>query len=84
MNIVNVEPPFIIEAKTCGCKNKKNISYSLIESSHNLCVDRKEIILAQIQACEKLLNFVKDEIELVKVIKKEIEELKLALDLIHY
>ncbi len=84
MNIVDVETPFIIEAKTCGCKTKKNISYSLIESSHSLCVDRKEIILAQIQTCERLLNYVNDEIELVKVINKEIAELKLALDLIHY
>lgn len=84
MNIVNAETPFIIEAKTCSCKNKKNISYSFVESIHNLCVDRKDIILAQIQACERLLKYVKDDIELVKVIDKEISELKLALDLVHY
>ncbi len=84
MNIVNTETPFIIEAKTCGCKNKKNISYSLVDSSHNLCVDRKDIILAQIQACERLLKYVKNDTELVKVIDKEISELKLALDLVHY
>ncbi len=84
MNIVNSEMPFIIEAKTCGCKNKKNISYSLIESSHNLCIDREEIILAQIQACERLLKYVNGETDVVKVINREIAELKLALDLIHY
>ena len=64
MNIAQTENPFVIEAKTCGCKNKKNITYSFIESSHSLCIDRREIILAQIQACERLLKYVKEDIDL--------------------
>ncbi|MER5175689.1 MAG: hypothetical protein ABJB76_05135 [Candidatus Nitrosocosmicus sp.] len=83
MNIAQTENPFVIEAKTCGCKNKKNITYSFIESSHSLCIDRREIILAQIQACERLLKFIKDKIELA-AIEKEISELKLAQDLTSY
>ncbi len=83
MNIAQTESPFVIEAKTCGCKNKKNITYSFIESSHSLCIDRREIILAQIQACERLLKFIKDKIELA-AIEKEISELKLAQDLTSY
>jgi hypothetical protein len=83
MNIAQTENPFIIEAKTCGCKNKKNITYSFIESSHSLCIDRKEIILAQIQACDRLLKYVKDKTELA-VIEKEISDLKLAQDLTTY
>jgi hypothetical protein len=83
MNIAQTENPFIIEAKTCGCKNKKNITYSFIESNHSLCIDRKEIILAQIQACDRLLKYVKDKTELV-AIEKEIFDLKLALDLLNY
>ena len=83
MNIAQTENPFVIEAKTCGCKNKKNITYSFIESSHSLCIDRREIILAQIQACERLLKYVKEEIDL-RIIEKEISELKLAQDLISY
>jgi hypothetical protein len=83
MNIAETENPFVIEAKTCGCKNKKNITYSFIESSHSLCIDKREIILAQIQACERLLKYVKEEIDL-RIIKKEISELKLAQDLISY
>jgi hypothetical protein len=83
MNIAQTENPFVIEAKTCGCKNKKNITYSFIESSHSLCIDRREIILAQIQACERLLKYVKEEMDL-RIIKKEISELKLAQDLISY
>ena len=83
MNIAQTENPFVIEAKTCGCKNKKNITYSFIESSHSLCIDRREIILAQIQACERLLKFIKDKIELA-AIEKEISELKFSQDLTSY
>jgi hypothetical protein len=83
MNIAQTEYPFVIEAKTCGCKNKKTITYSFIESSHSLCIDRREIILAQIQACERLLKYVKEDIDL-RLIEKEISELKLTQDLISY
>jgi hypothetical protein len=84
MNLVGIESPFIMEAKTYGCKNKgRNISYHFIESTHSLCVDKKEIIVAQIQACERLLKYVKEDIDL-KLIEKEISELKLTQDLISY
>jgi hypothetical protein len=83
MNIAQTENPFVIEAKTCGCKNKINITYSFIESSHSLCIDRREIILAQIQACERLLKYVKEDIDL-RLIEKEISELKLTQDLVSY
>ena len=83
LNIVESEIPFIVEAKTCGCKNKKSISYHFIESSHSLCLDKHELVLAQIQACERLLKYSRDELELM-TIKREITELKLALDMLHY
>lgn len=83
MNIIETETPFVVEAKTCGCKNKKSISYHFIESAHSLCLDKREIILAQIQACDRLLKYTKDELDL-KAINKEISDLKLALDLMHY
>jgi len=72
-----------VEAKTCGCKNKKSISYHFIEPAHSLCLDKRELVLAQIQACERLLNYSRDELELT-TIKKEITDLKLALDMLHY
>lgn len=83
MNIAETENPSIIEAKTCGCKNKKSITYSFIDSSHNLCIDRREIILAQIYACEKILKYVKDKAE-AEAITREIADLKLAQDLTSY
>lgn len=83
MNIVETEIPFIVEAKTCGCNNQKSISYRFIESSHSLCLDKRELVLAQIQACERLLKYAKDKSELT-TIEKEIADLKLALDMLHY
>lgn len=83
MNISQTETPFILEAKACGCNNKKNIAYSFIESIHNLCIDRRDIVIAQILACERLLKYTQDDNE-INAIKKEIYELKLAQDLISY
>jgi hypothetical protein len=82
MNIVETETPLIVEAKACGFNNK-SISYRFIESAHSLCLDKRELVLAQIQACERLLKYTQDGLEL-SIIKKEIEELKLALDMLHY
>jgi hypothetical protein len=80
--LLKLKAPIIIEAKTSGYENKKkNISYSFIESTHNLCLDRIEIILAQIQACERLSKYAKDHIDLA-TIEKEIIELKFVLG--HY
>jgi hypothetical protein len=49
MNIAITEQPILIEAKTSGSYRKKGISYHLIESSHGLCLNKTEIISAQIQ-----------------------------------
>ncbi|MDF0679851.1 MAG: hypothetical protein P0116_02675 [Candidatus Nitrosocosmicus sp.] len=78
MNLVKSENPFIVEAKICGCcNNKKSVSYHYIESGYNLCLDNMEIIFSQLQACEKLLEFVKDEAE-ISTIKREIVDLHLG------
>lgn len=83
MNIVKTEAPFLIEAKTSGFSEKKSISYYFIESVHSLCLNKIEIILEQIQACERLLKYVKDKTD-EAIIEKEILELKFALDLINF
>jgi NOL1/NOP2/fmu family ribosome biogenesis protein len=83
MNIVKTEIPHILEAKICGYDKKKNVSYHLFESSHSLCLDKVQIILEQIQACERLLKYTKDGTDLA-TIKNEIIELKFALDLINF
>ena len=83
MNITITEQPILIEAKTSGSYGKKNISYCIIESSHGLCLNKTEIISAQIHACERLLKYAKDETDL-STIEKEILELRFALDLISF
>ncbi|HYF99230.1 MAG TPA: hypothetical protein VD815_03995 [Candidatus Saccharimonadales bacterium] len=84
MNITENEIPYLVEARTCGCKERgKSISYHFLESSHSLCLEKGELMLAQIQACERLLKYAKDEEE-IDVLKEEISKLSLALDLIRY
>ncbi len=83
MNIVKTESQFVIEAKASGYNKNKRIRYYFVESVHTLCLDKAEIILEQIQACERLLKYTKDGID-ISAIKKEILELKSTLDLIQY
>jgi hypothetical protein len=85
MNIAESEEPVKVIAKTCGCKEKSNntvrkIIYSFIDSYHHLCIDKKDIISAELEACERLLKHNTDEID-KKLIETEITELKMALDL---
>ena len=83
MNIAVLEQPILIEAKTSGSYRKKSVSHHVIKSSHGLCLNKTEIISAQIQACERLLKYAKDETDL-STIENEILELKFTLDLISF
>jgi hypothetical protein len=83
VNIAHTEQDYDIVAKTCGCKDKKRkVTYSFVDSYHSLCRDKNDIILSEVQACERLLKYTGDENDIV-VLEKEIGELKLALDLLH-
>lgn len=80
MNIAYSQPSLVI-AKTCGrMENEQKVTYTFSEEFHSLCIDKKDIIEAQIQACERLLKYATNEPER-RVVEKEIAELKLALDL---
>jgi hypothetical protein len=82
LNIIESEAPYEITAKTCGCKdNGRKVIYSFIESFHNLSKDKKDIIISEIQACERLRKYARDELD-KKVIEAEISDLKMALDLL--
>ncbi len=84
MNIIESEIPYLVEARTCGCKERgRSVSYHFIESTHNLCLEKGELMLAQIKACERLLKYAK-EAEEIDVLKEEISKLRLALDLVRY
>jgi hypothetical protein len=81
MNIAHMEEPLKIVPKICGCKEKeRKVTYSFIDESHGVCIDKKVIISAELEACERLLKYTVDKAE-EETIKKEIAELKMALDL---
>jgi hypothetical protein len=71
-----------IEAKTSGCgENGIKIAYSIGDTYHRLCLDKKDIMLGEIEACERLLNLTNDERDKSAIII-EIAELMMALDLL--
>ena len=46
MNIIESEIPDLVEARTCGCKERgKSVSYHFLESSHSLCLEKGELML---------------------------------------
>ena len=83
MNISESETPVKVVAKTCGCreKNRTKVTYEFVDSYHNLCLDKKDIIYAELDACERLLNYVTEIVDKTTV-ESEIVELKMALDLL--
>ncbi len=65
MNITDSEAPYEIVAKTCGWQeNSRKVTYSLVDTYHALSKDKKDIIISEIQACERLKNYTKDEDEM--------------------
>jgi hypothetical protein len=68
-------------AKTCGCKsNRRKVTYSILNESHGLCLDRKDLVMAQLDACNRLKRHATGEIDR-KTVENEIFELKMTLDL---
>ena len=78
MNIVEI--PFIAEAKTMGNLRTKNVLYYFSESTHSLCLDKEAIMLAQVRACEILLDLSRNQTD-TAVLEKEISKLILAIEM---
>jgi hypothetical protein len=83
MNISRSEEPVSISARTCGYmeKNEKRIAYTLIDSYHGLCLDKKDILVSQLEACTTLLSQSTEDLDRL-TIEKEITQLKMMLDLL--
>lgn len=83
MNIIEAEVPVKIVAKTCGCRdrNRRRITYEFVDSYHSLCLGKKDIIYAELEACERLLMYTPDK-EDKKTVESEISELRTVLDLL--
>ncbi|HKO40164.1 MAG TPA: hypothetical protein VJU85_02805 [Nitrososphaeraceae archaeon] len=82
MNILEIEFPLKIEAKTTRYNGKTNIIYSVAELQHNICINKKEIIREQIKACENLSRYTTNKTDSL-ALEREISELKIALDILH-
>lgn len=81
MNIAETEVDSIIVARTCGCNDSgKKVTYSIANPSHALCLDKKDIILAELEACERLRRYAEDSEK--RVIEREVTDLRMALDLL--
>ncbi len=82
MSVNIVYPPEnIVIAKTCGYKENNNkVTYAFSSEFHALCMDKKDIIRAEIKACERLLKYVPSKSDR-GIVEKEIAELRTALDL---
>ena len=81
MNIAESEQQANFIAKTSGSKEKgsKKITYFFIDTYHSLCLDKKDIISSELEACESLKRTADKSDR--QAIESEITELKMALDL---
>jgi hypothetical protein len=80
VNITDIEAPLDIIAKTCGCEKDrrgKKITYSIVDQYHSVCLDKIDIITAELAACEGLLGHTTDEIER-KIVEIEIMQLRMV------
>ncbi len=84
MNIIKTETPFLVEAKSTGCNDRKNrnITYHFIESVHTLCSDKEELLQAQLKACQRLLKLKYEEEDEIDLIENEIIKLGQILNMI--
>jgi hypothetical protein len=80
MNITSSETSITIIAKTCGCTEKRKVSYTISQGYHDLCLGKKDIVSAQLEACERLLKYASELSDRV-ALEQEIRELRMALDL---
>lgn len=81
MYIDFAEASGLVIAKLCGCKDSRIIAYSLLNETHGLCLDKKDLIIGQLEACDKLLRYTSDENVNRIALEREVRELKMALDL---
>jgi len=61
MNVTDLETLIQIDAKICGSERSRKIAYSIMDFHLSLYINKKDIILAQIQACELLFKCTTDE-----------------------
>ena len=80
MNVTGTDRALVLAAKTCSSMHgKRKIIYSVADYGHVFCIDKKEIIMNQLEACKRLLPYASETDRVL--VEKEIAELEMALDL---
>jgi hypothetical protein len=69
----------VLTAKMLSNQSNRKVLYAFSDNSEICFLDKKDMILNQIEACEKLLKFIMDYGDR-KTVENEIEELKTSLD----
>ena len=81
MNISTAEVLLKVDAKTCLYKQRyRKVTYSVIDTGGTLYLDNKDIISAQLEACEQLLKYTEVVVDR-EAIQKEMAELSMILEL---
>jgi hypothetical protein len=81
MNLSTQEDIPHMLAKVCSVRSKARVTYAFSSNSDFLFLGKRDILLNQLDACERLLKYATDEDERRTLIK-EIDELRAALDLL--
>ncbi|HYY85956.1 MAG TPA: hypothetical protein VE594_02500 [Nitrososphaeraceae archaeon] len=72
----------VMIAKTCKSSTAgRKVIYTVENPDSIIYLGKKDILLNQLMACEKLIDYVRDKNDL-ELIQSEINELKLMLDLV--
>ena len=83
MNIGISEISSNIMAKICSHNNRnRKVTYTFVDAYHNICIGKKDILISQLEACKRLFEYSRDEVD-KKAIEKEISELEMTLDLMY-
>jgi hypothetical protein len=59
-------------------RENQKVTYAFVDSSHCLCLDKKDIIWAELEECQKLLKYAMYAAD-NKAIEKEMVGLKMTL-----
>jgi hypothetical protein len=88
--IIDKEEPFKVIAKTCKCNKKeeqernmkRKVTYLLADEYQSLCHDKKDIIVAELEACEQLLGHNDLENDDKSTVEREVIDLEMILCLL--
>ena len=73
MNVTDLDSTIQIDAKLCGSFQRRKIAYSIMDYHHSLYINKKDIILGQIHACELLYKYTIEDVD-KNVLKKELTQ----------